>query len=97
MRKKLIIIFTGIILTIVLASSLFIIESLESNNDGKEIVYDFDFYPENYDENIFDDAEYMSLNHIISYKSGPLTISVIPKNMPRSILCLIFLQSLSRP
>lgn len=79
MRKKLIIILTGIILTIVLAASLFIIESLESNNEGKEIVYDFDFYPENYDENIFDDAEYMSLNHIISYKSGPLTISVNPE------------------
>ena len=79
MQKKLIIILSGIILPLILIPSLFILEKAESEEKNIKTDYDFVFYSADYDENIFEDEEYLTLNHIISYKNGPITISVLPE------------------
>ena len=78
MRKKLIIILICIIIPILLISALAIFDKADDEANSQIIEYDFDFYPQNYHENILEDEEYLNLNHIISYKSGAVTISVLP-------------------
>ena len=79
MNKKVMIILSAVVLPLILILGLLLIERAETGENAKEIEYNFDFYSENYDENIFEDAEYLALNHIISYKNGPVTISVLPE------------------
>ncbi len=94
MRKKLIIILSGIILPLILIPTLLILDKAENKENASKAEHNFDFYSVDYNENIFEDEDYLSLNHIISYKNGPVTISVLPEEYAAIDPVLSFLAEL---
>ena len=70
MKKKIIIVIISILaLMALMFISIFVLSSILDKISGKDEEYNFNFYEADYNENIFEDREYMSLieNGYISY------------------------------
>ena len=70
LKKKIIIVIISIFaLMILMFISIFVLSTVLDKISGKDEEYDFNFYEADYNENIFEDREYLSLieNGYISY------------------------------
>lgn len=77
-KKRLIIIILSIIGVIVLLGIASIIIDFVENNNKKEFEVDYNFYPADFDENIFEDDEYVDLiaDEFITYTDSSTNVTV---------------------
>ena len=91
-RKRLIIITFAICAVLILGGALWLLEFLEDRNSiTNSKLPELNFYSPDYEVNILDDTEYLELNRIISYRNGPLTITVSPEDYLATDPVLAFL------
>ncbi len=91
-RKKLVLIIICCIASALTILGGIILFTGDNKQDFPEdILPDFSFYPPNYDIDILEDPEYLSLNRDISYIKGAVTVTVKPDEYSSTDIMLQFL------